>query len=64
MRTHPHANRKPYEPNASAPRISRQRQILQQLSTDYAGQVEQLLGYRALMRGSLYRLHRRCGNPG
>jgi hypothetical protein len=65
MRTHPHANRKPYEPNASiAQRISRQRQILQQLSTDYARQVEQLLGYRALMRGSLYRLHRRCGNPG
>ena len=45
-------------------RVSRQRQLLQQLSTDYARQAQRLLGYRALMRGSVYTLRRRCGNPG
>lgn len=51
--------------NASlAQRISRQRQILQQLSRDYVREVEQLLIYRALMRGSVYRLRRRCGSLG
>lgn len=47
-----------------AERLSRQRQLLRQLSTDYARQVQRLLDSRALLRGSVYCLRRRCGNPG
>jgi len=57
----------PFAAAAEAPltdRVSRQRQLLQQLSTQYADQVQRLLHYRTLMRGSVYSLRRRCGNPG
>ena len=48
---------------ASAGLASRQRQILDRLSAEYTRQVRQLLRYRELIKGSVYQLRTRCGNP-
>jgi hypothetical protein len=42
---------------------SRHRQILDRLSAAYAQRVHELLCYRELVKGSVYQIHTRCGNP-
>ena len=42
---------------------SRQRQILDRLSTEYAQRVHEVLSYRELVKGSVYQMQTRCGNP-
>jgi hypothetical protein len=42
---------------------SRQRQILDRLSAEYAQRVHELLRYRELVKGSVYQIQTRCGNP-
>jgi len=42
---------------------SRQRQILGALSAEYAQRVHGLLCYRELVKGSVYQIQTRCGNP-
>jgi hypothetical protein len=48
---------------AAADRASRQRQILDRLSAEYAQRVHEVLPYRELVKGSVYRIQTRCGNP-
>ncbi|MGI8745687.1 MAG: DUF6788 family protein [Bryobacteraceae bacterium] len=50
-------------PAASAGLASRQRQILDRLSAEYSRQVHGLLRHRELIKGSVYQLQTRCGNP-
>ena len=42
---------------------SRQRQILDNLAKDYDRHVRDVLRHRELVKGSVYDLHTRCGNP-
>jgi hypothetical protein len=42
---------------------SRQRQTLDGLSAEYAQRVQELLRYRELVKGSVYQMQTRCGNP-
>jgi Family of unknown function (DUF6788) len=42
---------------------SRQRQTLDRLSAEYAQGVHELLRYRELVKGSVYQIQTRCGNP-
>jgi len=42
---------------------SRQRQVLDRLSAEYSQRVHALLGYRELVKGSVYQIQTRCGNP-
>ena len=52
------------EPLAPQPQpASRQRQILRDLAETFRRQVLSLLSCRALLKGSLYQLHTRCGKP-
>jgi hypothetical protein len=48
---------------ASAALASRQRQILDQLSQEYQGHLCDVLRHRELIKGSVYGLKTRCGNP-
>ena len=48
---------------ASPDPASRQRQILNQLVQDYQRQTRDLLQHRELVKGSVYLLKTRCGNP-
>lgn len=48
---------------AAAGRASRQRQILDRLSAEYAQRVHEVLPYRELVKGSVYQIQTRCGNP-
>ena len=47
----------------AADRASRQRQILDRLSAEYAQRVHDVLRYRELVKGSVYQMQTRCGNP-
>jgi hypothetical protein len=47
----------------SADNASRQRQILDRLSAEYLQRVHELLRYRELVKGSVYQMQTRCGNP-
>lgn len=47
----------------SAEQASRQRQILGHLSKEYQRQLHDLLQHRELVKGSVYNLQTRCGNP-
>ena len=47
----------------SADDASRERQILTRLSAEYAGHVRELLRHRESIKGSVYEIHTRCGNP-
>lgn len=49
--------------SAAADGASRQRQILDRLSAEYAQRVQELLRYRELVKGSVYQIQTRCGNP-
>jgi hypothetical protein len=42
---------------------SRQRQILDRLSAEYSRHVHELLRHRELIKGSVYEIQTRCGNP-
>ena len=42
---------------------SRERRILARLSAGYAGHVRELLRHRESIKGSVYEIHTRCGNP-
>jgi len=42
---------------------SRQRQILDRLSAEYGQRVHEVLRYRELVKGSVYQIQTRCGNP-
>ena len=42
---------------------SRQRQILDNLTKDYDHHLRTILRHRELMKGSVYNLNTRCGNP-
>ena len=48
---------------AAADRASRQRQILDRLSSEYAQRVHEVLSYRELVKGCVYQIQTRCGNP-
>ena len=43
--------------------INHQRQMLRDLMADYYRQVSQILQVGELLRGSVYEMHTRCGNP-
>ena len=47
----------------SADDASRERRILTRLSAGYAGHVRELLRHRESIKGSVYEIHTRCGNP-
>jgi len=47
----------------AADTASRQRQSLDRLSIEYAHCVQELLRYRELVKGSVYQIQTRCGNP-
>jgi len=49
--------------SVAADSASRQRQILDRLSAEYAQRVQELLRYRELVKGSVYQIQTRCGNP-
>jgi hypothetical protein len=53
----------PKRASASAALASRQRQTLDQLSTEYSRQIRPLLLPRELIKGSVYQIQTRCGNP-
>ena len=53
----------PKPATTAADGASRQRQILDRLSAEYAQRVHELLGYRELVKGSVYQIQTRCGNP-
>jgi hypothetical protein len=53
----------PKRATAAADGASRQRQILDRLSAEYAQRVQELLRYRELVKGSVYQMQTRCGNP-
>jgi len=42
----------------------RQRQILRDLAAEYGRQLGQILRVRELLKGSVYQVQTRCGNPG
>ena len=42
---------------------SRQRQILDRLAAEYSRHLRDLLQHRELMKGSVYHIQTRCGNP-
>ena len=42
---------------------SRQRQILDRLAVEYSRHLRDLLQHRELMKGSVYHIQTRCGNP-
>jgi hypothetical protein len=48
---------------ASAAVASRQRQILDHLAAEYSRHVHDLLQHRELIKGSVYEMRTRCGNP-
>lgn len=48
---------------AAAALASRQRQLLDQLSQEYQHRLSDVLRYRELIKGSVYGLKTRCGNP-
>jgi hypothetical protein len=48
---------------SSADQASRQRQILDSLCKEYQGHLREVLRRRELMKGSVYVLKTRCGNP-
>ena len=48
---------------ASAGLASRQRQILDDLGKEYQRQLSAVLRHRELIKGSVYGLKTRCGNP-
>ena len=48
---------------SSADQASRQRQILVSLSQDYQRHLGEVLWHRELVKGSVYELKTRCGNP-
>jgi len=52
----------PKRASAAADGASRQRQILDRLSAEYAQRVHGLLRYRELVKGSVYQIQTRCGN--
>jgi len=41
-----------------------QRQILRNLAAEYGRQLAQILGVGELLKGSVYQIQTRCGNPG
>ncbi len=47
----------------SAGDASRERQILDRLSAAYARHIAELLRHRESIKGSVYEIHTRCGNP-
>ena len=49
--------------SVAADSASRQRQILDRLSAEYAQRVHEVLRYRELVKGSVYQMQTRCGNP-
>jgi len=53
----------PKRDTVAADGASRQRQILDRLSAEYAQRVHELLRYRELVKGSVYQIQTRCGNP-
>ena len=53
----------PKSGDLSAAAASRQRQILDRLSADYSRHVHELLRHRELIKGSVYEIQARCGNP-
>ena len=53
----------PKSGDLSADAASRQRQILDRLSADYSRHVHELLRHRELIKGSVYQIQTRCGNP-
>jgi hypothetical protein len=53
----------PMRDTVAADGASRQRQILDRLSAEYAQRVHELLRYRELVKGSVYQIQTRCGNP-
>src|SRR5260370_28637947 len=48
---------------AAAALASRQRQLLDQLSQEYQRRLSHFLRHRELIKGSVYSLKTRCGNP-
>jgi hypothetical protein len=54
---------RPKRTAVAADGASRQRQILDRLSADYSQRVHELLRYRELVKGSVYQIQTRCGNP-
>jgi hypothetical protein len=63
MRTSSSRMSSPQRTAAAADTASRQRQILDRLSAEYAQRVHELLRYRELLKGSVYQMQTRCGNP-
>jgi Family of unknown function (DUF6788) len=51
----------PVSPSDAA---DRQRQILRDLASDHGRQLGQILRARELLKGSVYQVQTRCGNPG
>lgn len=49
--------------DTAADGASRQRQTLDRLSAEYSQRVHELLRYRELVKGSVYQIQTRCGNP-
>ncbi len=49
--------------DTAADSASRQRQTLDRLSAEYSQRVHELLRYRELVKGSVYQIQTRCGNP-
>lgn len=48
---------------ASAAVASRQRQLLDQLAAEYSRHLRELLQHREIIKGSVYKIRTRCGNP-
>src|SRR6266853_5023088 len=53
----------PKRATAAADGASRQRQILDRLSAEHGQRVHEVLRYRELVKGSVYQIQTRCGNP-
>ena len=62
MRSSSNSNRRE-RATVAADHASHQRQILDRLSAEYAQRVHELLRYRELVKGSVYQIQTRCGNP-
>jgi len=63
MRSSSSNSNSPNRATAAADAASRQRQILDRLSVEYAQRVHELLRYREMVKGSVYQIQTRCGNP-
>lgn len=63
MRSSSSSSNSPNRATAAADAASRQRQILDRLSAEYAQRVHEVLPYRELVKGSVYQIQTRCGNP-